>query len=53
MLLEGKKVYVGPFLRRSERTTDSEAKFTNVFVKNLDEGERACGMQWLGGGGCF
>ncbi|KAI3432336.1 hypothetical protein D9Q98_003894 [Chlorella vulgaris] len=37
MLLEGKKVYVGPFLRRSERSSDSETKFTNVFVKNLDE----------------
>ena len=39
MLLEGKKVFVGPFLRRSERSSDSETKFTNVFVKNLDEGE--------------
>lgn len=39
MLLEGKKVYVGPFLRRSERSSDSEVKFTNVFVKNLDEGK--------------
>lgn len=32
------QVFVGPFLRRSERSSDSEAKFTNVFVKNLDEG---------------
>ena len=39
MLLEGKKVFVGPFLRRSERSSDSETKYTNVFVKNLDEGE--------------
>ncbi|PRW61133.1 polyadenylate-binding 4 [Chlorella sorokiniana] len=31
-------VFVGPFLRRSERSSDSETKFTNVFVKNLDEG---------------
>ena len=45
MLLEGKKVYVGPFLRRSERASDSEASFTNVFVKNLDEGE-----EWGWGG---
>ena len=37
MLLEGKKVYVGPFLRRTERSSDSDLKFTNVFVKNLDE----------------
>ncbi|GAB4818479.1 hypothetical protein N2152v2_005525 [Parachlorella kessleri] len=38
MLLEGKKVFVGPFLRRNERSSESETKFTNVFVKNLDEG---------------
>jgi polyadenylate-binding protein len=31
------QVYVGPFLRRSERSSDSEVKFTNVFVKNLEE----------------
>lgn len=37
MLLEGKKVYVGPFLRRNERSNDSDGKYTNVFVKNLDE----------------
>jgi polyadenylate-binding protein len=45
MLLEGKKVYVGPFLRRSERSSDSETKFTNVFVKNLDECEWVAGHQ--------
>jgi polyadenylate-binding protein len=33
------QVYVGPFLRRSERSSDSEVKFTNVFVKNLEECE--------------
>ena len=38
MNVEGKKVYVGPFLRRAERASDSETKFTNIFVKNLDEG---------------
>lgn len=37
MLLEGKKVYVGPFLRRQERPNESEARYTNIFVKNLDE----------------
>ncbi|KAL4419334.1 hypothetical protein ABPG77_006022 [Micractinium sp. CCAP 211/92] len=37
MLLEGKKVFVGPFLRRSERSSDSDTKYTNVFVKNLEE----------------
>jgi polyadenylate-binding protein len=37
MLLEGKKVFVGPFVRRSERSSDSDVKFNNVFVKNIDE----------------
>lgn len=39
MLLNDKKVYVGPFIRRSEREKggESEKKFTNVFIKNLDE----------------
>lgn len=37
MMVEGKKVYVGPFLRRAERAADSETRFTNVFVKNLSE----------------
>lgn len=37
MNVEGKKVYVGPFLRRAERSSDSDAKFTNVYVKNLEE----------------
>jgi len=35
MLLEGKKVYVGPFMKRSDRPNDAEVRFTNVFVKNL------------------
>lgn len=35
MLLEGKKVYVGPFMKRSDRPGDAEVRFTNVFVKNL------------------
>ena len=37
MLLEGKKVYVGPFLKRSDRPADKDVRFTNVFVKNLAE----------------
>lgn len=37
MLLEGKKVFVGPFLKRAERPIDKESHFTNVFVKNLSE----------------
>ena len=54
MLLEGKKVFVGPFLRRSERSSDSETKFTNVFVKNLDEGEcvRVIVLVWAVSKGC-
>lgn len=35
MLLEGKKVYVGPFVKRQDRPEGSEVRFTNVFVKNL------------------
>eukprot|EP01027_Heterolobosea_sp_BB2_P020585 GEZU01029372.1.p1 GENE.GEZU01029372.1~~GEZU01029372.1.p1 ORF type:complete len:643 (+),score=263.82 GEZU01029372.1:191-2119(+) len=39
MLLNDKKVYVGPFIRKSERDSagNNEKKFTNVFIKNLDE----------------
>lgn len=33
--IEGKEVTVGSFLPRSERINDKEARFTNVFVKNL------------------
>eukprot|EP00898_Chlorokybus_atmophyticus_P001406 jgi/Chlat1/2266/Chrsp17S08727 len=37
MLLEGRKVYVGPFIKRNERDlAGSTPRFTNVFVKNLD-----------------
>ena len=35
MLLEGVKVYVGPFIKRSEREPNKEANYTNVYVKNL------------------
>ena len=37
MLLEGVQVYVGPFLKRTDRPDDKNAKFTNVYVKNLAE----------------
>ena len=37
MLLEGKKVFVGPFLKRAERPADKEAHYTNIFIKNLAE----------------
>lgn len=37
MMLNGKKVYVGPFIPRKERiAANSSREFTNVFVKNLD-----------------
>ncbi|MBA0599265.1 hypothetical protein Gorai_005495 [Gossypium raimondii] len=35
-MLEGRKLYVAKFVRKSERTTSSEEeKFTNLYVKNL------------------
>ncbi|MBA0812269.1 hypothetical protein Gohar_026251 [Gossypium harknessii] len=35
-MLEGRKLYVAKFVRKSERTTTSEEeKFTNLYVKNL------------------
>lgn len=38
MLLAGKKVFVGPFVPRKERHSDSsDKKFTNVFIKNFGE----------------
>jgi len=37
MLLEGTQVFVGPFLKRSDRPNDKGSKFTNVYIKNLAE----------------
>jgi len=38
MLLNGKKVYVGPFMKKGERPADqNEPRFTNVFVKNFGD----------------
>ena len=37
MMIEGKKVFVGPFLKRTDRDPSDELKFTNIFVKNLPE----------------
>ncbi|KAJ6822550.1 polyadenylate-binding protein 8-like [Iris pallida] len=38
MLLNGKQVYVGPFLRKQERDNSVDKSiFSNVFVKNLSE----------------
>lgn len=39
MMLNNQKVFVGPFVTRKERlkTNDGEQKYTNVYVKNLDE----------------
>jgi len=37
-ILNGKKVYVGAFIPRKERLAENASKkFTNVYVKNLDE----------------
>ncbi|KAK9811006.1 hypothetical protein WJX73_005608 [Symbiochloris irregularis] len=35
MLLNDKKVYVGPFQKRTDRSEDGDVRFTNIFVKNL------------------
>ena len=37
MLLEGRKVFVGPFLKRDSRPDTGESRYTNVFVKNLPD----------------
>lgn len=37
MLLEGTQVFVGPFLKKSERPNGKEQKFTNIYIKNLAE----------------
>lgn len=37
MLLAGQKVYVGPFLKKSDRPVDKENQFTNVYIKNLPD----------------
>lgn len=36
MIMAGKKVYVGPFLKRTDRPQDAQKMFTNVYIKNLD-----------------
>eukprot|EP00921_Rhytidocystis_pertsovi_P022613 GHVQ01036105.1.p1 GENE.GHVQ01036105.1~~GHVQ01036105.1.p1 ORF type:complete len:654 (-),score=85.72 GHVQ01036105.1:5891-7852(-) len=35
MQIGGKTVYVAPFLRRNERGMNTDAKFTNVYIKNI------------------
>lgn len=35
MVIEGRKVFVGPFQKKQERGSDGTSKFTNIFVKNL------------------
>jgi polyadenylate-binding protein len=38
MMISGKKVFVGPFVTKKERiVANSTKKFTNVYIKNLDE----------------
>ncbi|GAB2225659.1 hypothetical protein Droror1_Dr00006460 [Drosera rotundifolia] len=36
-VLSSKKLYVAQFMRKSQRIAASEQKFTNLYVKNLDE----------------
>ncbi|XP_008778836.2 polyadenylate-binding protein 7-like [Phoenix dactylifera] len=37
-IIDGKKIYVGNFIKKSERTLpDSEPKYTNLYMKNLDD----------------
>jgi polyadenylate-binding protein len=38
MLLKGEKVFVGRFIRRAQRLAQSQAQFTNIYVKNLKNG---------------
>lgn len=35
MQINNKTVYVGPFIRKSERTSNKDKNFTNIYVKNL------------------
>ena len=35
MVIENRKVFVGPFQKKQERGADGVSKFTNIFVKNL------------------
>lgn len=36
MMLAGKKVFVGPFVPRKERISQTNKKFTNIYVNNVD-----------------
>uniref|UniRef100_A0A061S9W0 Polyadenylate-binding protein n=1 Tax=Tetraselmis sp. GSL018 TaxID=582737 RepID=A0A061S9W0_9CHLO len=36
MMMAGKQVYVGPFVKRSERPNEGAVRFTNIYVKNID-----------------
>jgi len=35
MVIENRKVFVGPFQKKQERSAEGASKFTNIFVKNL------------------
>jgi polyadenylate-binding protein len=37
MLINDKKVYVGHFIRRQERSGNGSLKFTNVYIENISE----------------
>jgi len=47
MLIEGRKVFVGPFLKWEARPDAGEAKYTNVFVKNLPDSVDQEGLERL------
>ncbi|KAF8407124.1 hypothetical protein HHK36_006249 [Tetracentron sinense] len=36
-MLQGKKLYVSKFVKKSDRQVCKESKFTNLYVKNLDQ----------------
>lgn len=45
MLISDKKVFVGPFVPRSERSTGSRDHFTNVYIKNIPKDWTADNLQ--------
>lgn len=36
-LMNGQKVHIGPFVSKKDRLQQSQAQYTNVFIKNLAE----------------
>lgn len=44
-MLRGSVVFVGHFMKRTDRMHESEKKFTNLYVKNLEEGMEEEGLR--------